>query len=696
MNGKSSAMGRAVRLALLPVLLALALPPGAEAGDVPVPPVRPSAQPSAPAAEAAPEAPDIPAIALTAPLSAPVPAAPSATLAAAPGGLPAPPVPMLRLGAAEPVRAAAAAPAAPDDDRPVFEAAPLNLDFMMSDTRAAELHLLTDSDSDLYRRVFALQASGDMAGADRLIGQIQNRGLIGHVLYQRYMHPTAWHSTYSQLSSWLTQYADLPGADRVYSLANRRRPSGAAAARSPVTARGISGNVESYGFQRVRHSPPTGRSAAQSSAVDRLERDIRTNLVIGAAASAKALLDARGGAATQLTAVERDALLAEVAEGFFYERRPQEAYDIARQAAARSGRDVPLAHWIAGLAAWRLGHVADAGPHFEAVGQSDRVSPWMQAAGAYWASRVHMSRHQPREVGLWLRRAAVYPHTFYGILATQALGAVPDLNWRMPEVSQAHITVLSRNATGWRALALLQTGERRRAAEELARINPGNDRQLAEALIAVAYAGDMPDVALKLASAVVTPDNYRYDAALYPVPPWQPEGGFAIDRALLYAFMRQESRFRPEAESSSGAAGLMQLLPSTANFIAEDGRDYRRGSREALYRPSLNMTLGQAYLQHLMSQPNINGDLIYLAAAYNGGPGNLSKWQRDLNGIRDPLLFVESIPLSETRDFVERVLTNYWIYRQRLGESVPSLTELAGGRAPVYRQPQAQQASLGR
>ena len=97
-----------------------------------------------------------------------------------------------------------------------------------------------------------------------------------------------------------------------------------------------------------------------------------------------------------------------------------------------------------------------------------------------------------------------------------------------------------------------------------------------------------------------------------------------------------------------------------------------------------NITLGQKYVRHLLNDPNIDGDLFYAVAAYNGGPGNLRKWRRRSDYGGDPLLFIESIPLRETRIYVERVLTNLWIYRYRLGQPAPSLDAIATGEWPSY------------
>src|SRR3546814_8358754 len=103
----------------------------------------------------------------------------------------------------------------------------------------------------------------------------------------------------------------------------------------------------------------------------------------------------------------------------------------------------------------------------------------------------------------------------------------------------------------------------------------------------------------------------------------------------MYAMMRQESGFRTEAKSTAGAHGLMQLMPRTAGHIA--GKRFRGSSRRELFEPELNLSLGQKYIEHLLANPDIDGNLLYAAAAYNCGPGNRGKWRRRVDYQDDPL-----------------------------------------------------------
>ena len=103
--------------------------------------------------------------------------------------------------------------------------------------------------------------------------------------------------------------------------------------------------------------------------------------------------------------------------------------------------------------------------------------------------------------------------------------------------------------------------------------------------------------------------------------------------------------------------------------------------------PETNIAIGQAYVGHLLEHDLAGQNLLFTLASYNAGPGNLAKWLPNTNFGEDPLLFMESTRSRETRHFMRVVLTNYWIYRLRLGEQTPSLDQMAGGTWPTYSGP---------
>lgn len=562
--------------------------------------------------------------------------------------------------------------------------APTLLDEAASGRRGASrlTPVLEGQDARLYREIFALQADGKWREADRRIVKLENRILLGHVLAQRYLHPTAYRSKYRELKAWLADYADHPQAKRIYRLAKKRRPKGAAAPRAPVkTARRLAVTPEVSPYRSTKRLGKADRRRART-----IKRQVSRNVLRTRLTVTEKLL--KGSEARRLLdRVEIDDGFAQVAAGWFYYGKPEKAFRLASRAAARSGGQVPLAQWIAGLAAWRLQRLDAAARHFEQLAESERASVWSKSAGAYWAARAHLRLRNPGEVSDWLAIAADYPRTFYGLLARRALGmeiAFPD---RTRSLGPDETARLLADPAARRALALLQVGERKRAEGELRRLDGGGDPGLAVALLGLNEQAGFPALAMRLANALAEDwgrwsDN-GIDSGLYPIPPWRPDNGFQIDRALVYALIRQESRFNSRAKSRDGARGLMQVLPSTANFVVRERR-FRGRSRNKLFDPGVNIDVGQRYIAHLLEHAQVDGDLFRLAAAYNGGPGNLSKWLRHMGRVDDPLMFIESLPSRETRLFIERVLSNLWIYRARLGQPLPSLDAIAAGGWPAY------------
>jgi soluble lytic murein transglycosylase-like protein len=308
----------------------------------------------------------------------------------------------------------------------------------------------------------------------------------------------------------------------------------------------------------------------------------------------------------------------------------------------------------------------------------------MISAGGFWAARAHLVAGDPEQVTRWLGIAAGYPRTFYGLIAKHILGLDVAFDWSPPPLTREDVALLVAVPGARRALALLQVGLVDRGEHELRNLYGDASPRLKRAILGLAVRAQMPGLAMRLGNLLAREGDGQYDSAAYPLPHWQPARGFTVDRALVYAIMRQESGFNPRAKSHAGARGLMQLMPRTASFVARD-RSLRRGrGRRALYDPQTNLALGQKYIAILAAEPGIDGNLFKMVAAWNGGPGNVSKWLRITKHRDDPLLFIEGIPSRETRIFLERVLTNLWVYRHRLGQPTPSLAAIAAGDWPVY------------
>jgi soluble lytic murein transglycosylase len=493
---------------------------------------------------------------------------------------------------------ALAAPAAATEPSAAPKTAALPPPNLHLDTTTAFPLPLSAADADRYRAIFRLQQGGNWPGADALIAQLADRQLLGHVLAQRYLHPTAYRSAYPELRDWLESYADLPEAQQIYRLAGARKQKGDAPAREPAAV-------------------------------------------------------------------------------------------LRRLGTPDSGGEPATPNWEAGLAAWRVRSMAEAARQFEIVADDETASDWARAAGAFWAARSHLKNHEPGLVSKWMRAAAGYPRTFYGQLARRALGMNSGLAWSKPGMDDGAMRALAQTPGGLRAFALLQVGKTDLAEDELHLLLKSENRaELAPAVMMIAHQAGLPSLSIRVAVHFQTASNPLRDAALYPVPSWRPDGGFTLDPALLFALMRQESGFNPRAQSAAGASGLMQLMPATAKIVATD-LQLIDTDKLALFDPVLNLTLAQRYVSKLLKDPNVKGDIIMLAIAYNAGPGNLAKYRANGNYEQDPLLFMESIPGAETRQFIERVLTNYWLYQDCLGQKIPTLDALASGGWPIYKAPTA-------
>jgi soluble lytic murein transglycosylase len=537
---------------------------------------------------------------------------------------------------------------------------------------------LDEHDAARYAHIFAFQDTGDFVRADAEIAKLDDDRLIGHVLYQRYMHP-GYAAQYHELAGWLARYADHPGAQKIHNLALRRQPAGGESLPVSRYGRGVMGQQD-YDVGQLAQ-PYLARRQYTGRAKDIMD-SVRRNL---SSAPATALRAIETEEAQRLFSDEEyDSLRADIAASFFFNGRTREAHALAAAAARRSKLEAPQAGWIAGLSSWKLGNYADAAGFFELTANSSRSSAWMSAAGAYWAARAYLRGHQPQKVGYWLRRSAEYPRTFYGIISLKALGMEQvKFNWQVPSLTERHVKALSAVPAGRRALALADADRADLAELEMRQINPGRDLVLQEAMIAVAATKGMPHLAMRMGSAFRNANGDLYDAALYPDAPWAPAHGFHVDKALVYAFIRQESKFDPRVTNrTSGAQGLMQLMPATARHVA--GRHGEKLEDGKLRDPQVNIDLGQKYLAELLSHDVVDNNLFKLAVAYNAGPGKLGRWQQRVRYEDDPLLFIESIPAAETRIFVERVLANYWIYRIKFGQRMTSLDNVVEGDWPIY------------
>ncbi|MET4684925.1 lytic transglycosylase domain-containing protein [Brevundimonas faecalis] len=488
---------------------------------------------------------------------------------------------------------------------------------------------LSSEDRLSYTTAFDALRRGDLDMARDAARQAKDRVLLGQVEFERLFHPSHV-ATYDELAAWLETYSDLPMAQRVYTLAMRRLPDGAPEPKRPG------------GFLARTWASVTGTG---------------------------------DGGVTDPAKAARVALNNDDLPGAYH-----------------MGSDIGD-WWTAGLAAWRMNQFADAYRAFERVAQDPTEDPWVRAGAAFWTARAAAQSGRQDRVTEHLRLAARWPATFYGQVALRQLGEEPTIESQGPrpyaEASLRHAAYtpeptgvdarelsdfIRADETARRTVALYEVG-RRNDAEQSARdglrtaVDDGARRL---------WAGLYRTVAPGRAAQS---DAARIDAARYPMPELLPEGGFTIEKALVYAIARKETDFNAGARSGAGAYGMMQVMPATAAYMTGD-QGYVRNP-ERLYVPATNLKLGQDYVNRLFQIESFQGDLLKAVASYNAGPGPMLAAIRKLGADADPLLLIETIDVPQAREYVEKVVAAYWIYQRMLGAPVNTLDAVASGAKAV-------------
>ena len=483
---------------------------------------------------------------------------------------------------------------------------------------------LSSDDAHAYSAAFDATERGDFIDAQMQTAAVKDRSLLGYLSFHALMHPTAHVAAFDELSGWLAKFSDLPVANRIFALAGKRKTDPTAeAAQRPLLA--------------VVDGPQTANPALSEKA--------------------------RRG---------REA---------FYAGDTRRALTLAQASGDR---------WIAGLAAFRLKAFDTARENFADLARDGECDAWLQSAAAYWAARSADAQNDAPESARFLRTAARNAETFYGMLAGRQLkladqAAMAASDDQVAKLLLAAYTLPAAAASSADLGRFVSSDARAHRAAALAQIGRGSDA-IQELRAGMALARTSADQehwkALTLAMGTSLADRASPPRGAdldYPTPDLQPRNGFTLDKALVYALVRQESRFNPQAVSPVGATGLMQVMPAAAAAAAGD--DKLRTDRTPLFDPAFNLRVGQDYFTWLLEK-SVGHDLVRAVAAYNGGPTAVARTAQMLGDGADSLLLIECLPAQETRSYVQRVLAGYWTYRRMWGQASPSLDALAsGGRA---------------
>ena len=364
----------------------------------------------------------------------------------------------------------------------------------------------------------------------------------------------------------------------------------------------------------------------------------------------------------------------------------RDAYKLASQNGLSSGKVYEESEFLSGFIALEKLHDAKlAAKHFRRMAEK-ATSRTETARGKFWLARALESMGDKSGAKAAYKDAASHPTLFYGQLAAGALGRHEGVG----QISRYRFSdgdlndVRSDTMMGAMLLMAKAGGQNQLSPflEPLAlRLKDGPQLAAAASLLAKAT---KPYFAMRFAKATGTVRGIDIDDYGFPVdvlPAWRPVGS-PVERAVVYGLTRQESEFQPLAKSHAGARGLMQLMPRTAQLVA---RRYglSHNTDKLIDDPSHNVALGAAHLGELIE--GYRGSYILTFAAYNAGPGRVRQWIDMFGDPRDPAVdpvdFVESIPVSETRRYVQRVMQNVQVYRSRLKDAQRSLrSDLERGR----------------
>ncbi len=317
--------------------------------------------------------------------------------------------------------------------------------------------------------------------------------------------------------------------------------------------------------------------------------------------------------------------------------------------------------WLAGRIALRNGRPAEAIGLFERYGRAAQ-SAQTRAKGFYWAARAAGAAGQPDRVRTWLEQAAGSPDQFYGLLALERLGRTPPPPPPAPVATPAERAAFQNKPLVAAVRHLGANGRRSDQTQFVRALAAALDNERDRALAAeLGQSIGRPDLAVWVAREARSSGQNFYTRAAFPsvsIPP-----AYREHWAAAHGIMRQESSFDRAVVSHAGARGMMQLMPGTAQIEARRlGVPYNLGrlTEDADY----NILLGSHHLTGLMEQ--FGNNLVLVAVAYNAGAGRVPQWIARNGDPRfggtDVVDWIENIPFSETRNYVQRVVENAMVY----------------------------------
>jgi soluble lytic murein transglycosylase len=356
------------------------------------------------------------------------------------------------------------------------------------------------------------------------------------------------------------------------------------------------------------------------------------------------------------------------------------AYKIILNHGMTSGDDYSQAEWTLGWLSLRFLHQPDkAYQHFDNFYQAVN-SAVSRARAAYWLARAADAMQQKESSKNWYQLGAQFPSTFYGQICYERINGPIDaaqfVDDQVPPLALQEFEGMEMV----QAIHLLANAGLAKYADPffIKLLNRAKDRndfiliaRLARETQRLRFSVEANKQLQQKLGGFMFTEGYPLLASL---PTTNPES------ALIHAIVHRESMFDAMAGSPAGASGLMQLMPYTAKHFSKNiGKSFTVSKLKD--NPQYNIEVGAAYLQSLLK--NYNGYYPLAIAAYNAGPSNVKQWIKEFGDPRsgqvDIIDWIEQIPIYETRNYVQRVMESYYIYRLRLSEKPRTVFSFKNG-----------------
>ncbi len=536
----------------------------------------------------------------------------------------------------------------------------------------AELDVLSDEDVAVYEQIFKLQAAEKIDSAIKLDKKISDKLLMNEVLYGRYTSKT-YRTKGKEIADWMTNYNDMPGAERMEKLGKLKKAT-VRSAKLPTIV----------GVRTIEAAQSeTWTEKTYSGKTDEKIKKFRTAIRGGNTKTARKILEEKS-LKTKIKEADYGRLAGRLA--FVYYTNGE--YELSKKwgfVSSDAGSEYGL--WTMGLLYFKEEKFKESQKYFSKILELKQINNARKTEAAFWAGRAAEAGGDTTAAENFWKLGSESPMAFYGALSAIMLGDTPRFEFFEQEYTDEDYEELAKNKYGKKALALLQIGQSARADQYLLMMitTKATDRQL-HAVNSAATNFGLPRSSMQVAGVmrdrgILEIDQDIIYSAQYPLPDWEPMGGWSIDRALLFAITKQESNFKPAAKSDKGASGLMQLMPDTAKIVARQN-NVKMADLD-LGNPEHNMFLGQQYIVDLLGQSCIENNIIKMLASYNAGMGALMKFEKSFE-TSDPLLYIESFPAYETRGYIKRVMSNLWLYRAKLNQPMTNMEDLANGKWPLY------------